>query len=205
MQTMTIERNSERIGWIDTARGLTMLCVILGHMDVGKLRYIIHSFHMPIFFVISGLFLRVQAPKRLVEKKAKSLLYPYVFTSACVVSIKLIKNMAKQILHMKTETSSLEVLFDGIKAMILGSNKRGDYPLFESDASIGIIWFFVAMFFAILIANGLLRYKHGQIYIFLLGIVSMISAHWFWLPFSFQPALVGAIYIGGVMRFATES
>ncbi len=44
-----------RIGWVDLLRGVGMFLVIIGHTlynDFG--RAIIYSFHMPLFFALSG-------------------------------------------------------------------------------------------------------------------------------------------------------
>ena len=52
-----------RILWVDAARGIGMMLVVLGHaisdttMDnplLSRLFYFIYSFHMPLFFFISG-------------------------------------------------------------------------------------------------------------------------------------------------------
>ena len=49
----------ERVEYIDVARGIAMLLVILGHcnqtVDCTLNRFIL-SFHMPLFFFLSGIF-----------------------------------------------------------------------------------------------------------------------------------------------------
>lgn len=43
----------------DIAKGIGMLAVILGHMSLpARLSGFIFSFHMPLFFLINGFFLR---------------------------------------------------------------------------------------------------------------------------------------------------
>lgn len=72
----------KRKSWIDIARGIGILLVVLGHVtkneDTVKL---IYSFHMPLFFFLSGyLFDRNQYDIRtFVTRKAKNLLIPYLF------------------------------------------------------------------------------------------------------------------------------
>lgn len=46
----------QRIDWIDTAKGLCMILVIVGHtLPYGNLmRNFIFSFHMPAFFFLTG-------------------------------------------------------------------------------------------------------------------------------------------------------
>ena len=48
--------NPNRIAWIDVAKGITILLVIIGHtLTFGSAtRNFIFSFHMPLFFILSG-------------------------------------------------------------------------------------------------------------------------------------------------------
>ena len=40
----------KRIEWIDIARGIGIILVILGHIGIGKIGKFIYSFHIPLFF-----------------------------------------------------------------------------------------------------------------------------------------------------------
>lgn len=51
---MGAEKEQGRIEWIDCARGIAILMVIVGHGVDGFLRAMIFSFHMPLFFILSG-------------------------------------------------------------------------------------------------------------------------------------------------------
>lgn len=75
--------HTNRIGWVDTAKALGVLLVITGHL-LYSTRYrallqLIYSFHMPLFFVLSGYVFRVRREERLIPflcKKADRLLVP---------------------------------------------------------------------------------------------------------------------------------
>lgn len=56
----TIDKRKERVTYVDFAKGVTILFVIIGHMSQISiiLKYFIFSFHMPMFFLTSGLFIR---------------------------------------------------------------------------------------------------------------------------------------------------
>lgn len=56
----------QRIDWIDTAKGLCMILVIVGHtLPYGNLmRNFIFSFHMPAFFFLTGYTARRRIPGR---------------------------------------------------------------------------------------------------------------------------------------------
>ena len=47
-------KKDSRITWLDAARGYGILLVIFAHVDYSYLRNIIYTFHMPLFFFLSG-------------------------------------------------------------------------------------------------------------------------------------------------------
>jgi acyltransferase len=67
------------IPWVDIARGLGILLVVLGHCSVSKtLAIIIYAFHMPFFFLISGTLYSNRKPfPSFFLDKARRLLLPY--------------------------------------------------------------------------------------------------------------------------------
>lgn len=77
--------------YVDIIRGVGILLVVIGHHLQGypRLTVWIYSFHMPLFFIISG-WLRRHNPvktdcKAYISKKAKSLLYPYTIFSVLII------------------------------------------------------------------------------------------------------------------------
>lgn len=73
----------ERLDWIDTAKGIGILLVMLGHCYLeGSFTYWFYSFHMALFFVLSGYVFTGQG-KYIVnlKKKAQTLLTPYITMS----------------------------------------------------------------------------------------------------------------------------
>ena len=76
---------SQRIHFIDTARGIAILLVIIGHCistPENPINRFILSFHMPLFFIISGMLMSYNKPQvtfaRYVIDKAKRLLLPQI-------------------------------------------------------------------------------------------------------------------------------
>lgn len=68
---------SNRISHIDILKGLGIILVVLGHVTQYKpLHDFIYAFHMPLFFLVSGLFLHDK--KGFVRSHARSLLLPYL-------------------------------------------------------------------------------------------------------------------------------
>jgi len=76
---------ANRIQYIDIARGIGILLVVLGHNDfalVSPFVYqVIYSFHMPLFFFLSGFFINPSVGFwEFVKRRFNSLLKPYLFT-----------------------------------------------------------------------------------------------------------------------------
>lgn len=46
----------QRLAYMDIAKGIGIICVIVGHMDNQFIQQIVFSFHMPLLFMISGFF-----------------------------------------------------------------------------------------------------------------------------------------------------
>ncbi|MCR5655247.1 MAG: acyltransferase family protein [Lachnospiraceae bacterium] len=76
----------ERESYIDIAKGLGILLVILGHIEymaLWKVKFI-YAFHMPFFFFVSGMLLfgsQTRSLKDRLIRKAKRIMLPYIFVS----------------------------------------------------------------------------------------------------------------------------
>ena len=85
---------SKRIDYLDMAKGIGILLVIIGHISYVSepVRQYISTFHMPLFFVISGMLLYYKQEEKnslpdLAVRKFKGLMVPYFICSACVLLI----------------------------------------------------------------------------------------------------------------------
>lgn len=59
--TPKAQQSKPRVAWIDMAKGIGILLVIFGHSGISKVPLaVIYTFHMPIFFFLSGLVLNVK-------------------------------------------------------------------------------------------------------------------------------------------------
>ena len=86
----------QRVVWVDYAKAIGIILVVYGHVarglyhaGIGIPTYlysivdtVIYSFHMPLFFFLSGLFfyksLKKQGGKNLISSKVDTLIYPYL-------------------------------------------------------------------------------------------------------------------------------
>lgn len=69
-----------RYASIDIAKGILILCVVIGHGTQSQsLSDFMYRFHMPLFLILSGCFLRkAENVKAYAKKKAVRLLVPYI-------------------------------------------------------------------------------------------------------------------------------
>ena len=90
--------HTERVDWIDALKGFAILLVIVGHLiqtnyqsGIGNTIFnIIYSFHMPLFFFLSGFMVGFKdngkLPFSFIKKKMATLLLPWLswtMISAC--------------------------------------------------------------------------------------------------------------------------
>ena len=69
----------ERIKWIDIAKGWGIILVICGHVGDDYFTTWLYTFHIPLFFFLSGYFFNPsKSPSEILRSKVKSLLLPYV-------------------------------------------------------------------------------------------------------------------------------
>ena len=76
---------AKRIEYLDIAKGVGILLVVLGHNDFEVIslfvQRLIYSFHMPLFFFLSGYFLNTAVPFfDFIKKRFNTLLKPFFFT-----------------------------------------------------------------------------------------------------------------------------
>lgn len=74
-----VQRSGTWLPWLDSAKGFGIILVVLGHASlIGHLNQVLYSFHMPLFFIISGMLFKPHPLKELLGKKARRLLVPYL-------------------------------------------------------------------------------------------------------------------------------
>nr|WP_294677449.1 acyltransferase family protein [uncultured Blautia sp.] len=187
---------NKRVTYIDIAKGLAILCVIIGHttqyIDIGIINPFVFSFHMPLFFVLSGWCMKEnhRPYKELVRLKAKQLLIPY----AAIATIRFIyvvidygftwKRLGRYILTSLYGNSS---------------DMRASLCMM-SVGKIGMQWFLLAMFMAQIlyycISDFSRKYNVPMWMIVLVVTITGIHlSNYVWLPFGIQPAMSAMIFM----------
>ena len=136
-----------RIVWIDYAKSLCMFLVILGHTHLQESQHfviqVIYSFHLPLFFALSGLLCKCGLSFAALKKDATFLLLPYMFYGI------------------------INLLFQTIISRDTGQMFLGFFALCEGlDESIGPIWFLPALFVCKIVAQILFLIKERCIWLY---------------------------------------
>ncbi|MES2664252.1 MAG: acyltransferase family protein [Pseudomonadota bacterium] len=148
---------SDRKTTIDVAKGLGIILVVLGHnwlvvSPKEELFRVIFSFHMPLFFFLSGIFLKeTESFKNFITSKSSALLKPYL-----VVLIVL----AFFIVPMRSSS-----WLDYFAGMLYGTGATIEWsPL----------WFLPHLFLALLLTRIFLSLTHNTKILFLLSFILLI-------------------------------
>lgn len=92
----SIRGQIERVAWLDAAKGFGLLLVVIGHSNSWNARNpmwhnVIYSFHMPLFFFLTGCTLSLNSPKASL-RRALSVSAPYFLISTLMASVYIISS-----------------------------------------------------------------------------------------------------------------
>lgn len=173
----------ERIQYIDAVKGFGMMLIILGHNPIPEtLKDWLYSFHVPLFFIIAGIFFKKESFKSLLTKNFRYLIIPLLFTEL--------------------------VAFVGLSAIFLrGNYSPGFYvDLFWrqlcciGDKKLPCMWFLWALFWAKLNLYILEKYipKYSLLVAMILFLLSLYIPHYVNLsdvPFLFVQGLSCTLFL----------
>ena len=175
----------ERIEWLDVAKGIAIVLVVLGHASMipERLRQLVFLTHMPFFFVTSGMVYKNKGA----IPDIKRLIIPYVVTCGFIV---LFRELSLRVGYHVVYESRRQLL----KAILYGSGASHD-PF----AMIGELWFLLALFWAKRILDGITLindYRAEILGIITFGLAGVyLSVHGIWLPSSIDVAFVGCVFM----------
>lgn len=199
-----------RIPYIDTVKGVAILLMIFGHMRFHNLNWFVYSFHMPLFFILSGFFFNPQKP---IVKRIMKLIFPYIITAMAILSVEVIFQVLNYFLT--NEAFSTIKVIRIIAASVCGCVKPvgiGNYLI----PDVGPIWFLLALALGYLILWILYRmemkYRIGAMTV--IGCVTLAILGWVismfrgQIPFSINQALIVPLFLcvgGEIRRFMTQN
>ena len=197
-------KNTDRIKWIDIVKGIAIILMLIGHMleSDSIIRMLIYSFHMPLFILINGYFIKNFKIFDNIKKSMKSLLLPYLIVQGAVA-----------VLGLSIKGWNAEALYHlVIKDTFGGMSKVGvRFGRFTDFHSVGAIWFLPSLFLMrniyILLMTVIETKKiNGKLSIAIILVLSFIGYYignyYAYCPWSLDVALYSLVFIaiGNIMR-----
>ena len=183
-----------RIHYVDAAKAIAIILVIIGHCywnsAIPRLSNLIYSFHMPLFFIVSGFFLKNLEVKNAIEKYAKAYLWPYLIIGILMILLGFFKSMIQQ-------ESLHNIICEIIVRIMWGSNCESQI-IFGNIPYIGPSWFLLALFWGCIAITVLNKIKDRVAQICLLALAasfSVCSSKIIKMPLSLQGGAICVTYL----------
>lgn len=187
-----------RIEWIDFAKGIAMLCVILGHLGSDLANRVVFGFHLTVFFLLGGYTLKPAGfGGEFLATQFRKLMVPYFYTCLFV----LLFDVANSVLIDKDASilTITEIAGRDLASFFYASGSIKTFGPAQMGRYIGAIWFLPAMFFASVfvqwIINRVKDPKKQYAVLLLASVESYLLSKFIWLPFSIQPGIMCAFLL----------
>ena len=194
-----VKRN-KRIEWVDMLKGVAIICVIIGHRTWSgygifpcALKTWIYSFHMPLFFFLSGFVFSIDKYenfKQFLISKIKTMIIPMVFFSVVVSTFHYV--YYGLLLHnASTEFTAF------MKKMIFSLFLQGRQQEYNSA-----LWFLTCLFVIQIILYGIVRFAKNLWYIFAAVLLCFIAGVAYvelgetLLLWEIDTALISIVFVG---------
>lgn len=181
-----------RVKSVDIARGIAIICIILGHFGLDRVNHFVFTFHVPIFYLITGYFISDRTSVwDFTKKRLRTLIVPYYITCIAIVSAAYLMN--ELLLHWG---DSREIAIGWIKASLYGAGDSYSTPF--PIKGIGAIWFLWATFWASLFLRMSLSLKPLPRLAFVLALFAVgfwTRKQFFWFPLSIQAGCCATLFL----------
>jgi fucose 4-O-acetylase-like acetyltransferase len=196
--------NNKRIEWIDCAKGITILLVIISHTVSGILRGTIFSFHMPLFFILSSLTYKCSNDKETFIRKTKKAFKHLVLPAVGILLFKSIIDIVMNYSSFSSFDVWRELLIGKLLTILFSSGV--DLSIFNiSISALGIPWFLIVLFMGRTLFDFIQMKMQGKkllIVCVILTVLGILIGKVQWLPFSFDIvlAVMFFLYFGQVLK-----
>ncbi len=174
---------------LDITKGIAILLVIIGHCGSIPywLRHLIFSFHMPLFFLISGYLYKKRGVKETLMKDFVRLGVPYVLTCLAILLYYLLY-------FIITKSHNSEPLQRYAIASIWGSGTIHKCKYFADLPFIGAIWFLPALLVCKNVYNVLPSRNRLLVSSFVFVVATVVGRYLIYIPFSILSGLSAIIF-----------
>lgn len=179
--------NISRDKVLDITKGIAIILVVIGHnyMISVPIRHLIYSFHMPLFFLISGYLYKPKSVKASLIRDVRYLLVPYFITCALAVAFYCLT-------YLKSGVSAqLRYYF---LATFCGSGIPHECKIWANLPIIGAIWFLPALFICKNVYNALPVRRRLLLSAILFIASTLLGRYVIFLPFSALCGLSAIIF-----------
>ncbi|MCQ2081974.1 MAG: acyltransferase family protein [Lachnospiraceae bacterium] len=188
--------------WIDNAKGIAILMIIIGHVSGGlgdnfNFKFV-YGIHLVTFFIISGFNLNKKSiSSEYLNKSFKRLMIPYFYTSFAILITDVLNNY---IHHKETIEEITKTIGNDLIRIFFASGSITKFGTIEIGTRIGAIWFLPALFFAKLLFQIVLNKfsDNDEIIGACCGCVALlgyVSARFIWFPFSIQSGMMATFFL----------
>lgn len=176
-----------------------MLSIIAGHMGQAEDLFWIYSYHVAVFFILSGYtFKEKPLSAGYLKNSFKRLMIPYFITCLLIIIFDPVKNF------ILSGTSSVydltEIIYSDIADSVFASGTSNYIVGINTGSHIGAIWFLPALFFARIFTQIILKHIKLWNRRLLAGLGMLILAFFLnglelQLPFSLVPAFCATFFV----------
>ncbi|MCR4783785.1 MAG: acyltransferase family protein [bacterium] len=181
-----------RYRYIDIARGICIISVVLGHLCNSTINRVVFTYHLPAFFLISGYFTRKEKIVDYIKKKLRTLIIPYNISVILMMLSCAVVSFFGKIEIVEIREKLVRILWAALYCA--GDDWSDPFKI----PSVGAIWFLWALFLGGLIFQILLRVspRIRLVFVLLLPYLAKYSVDYlFFFPLSIQPACSAVFFI----------
>lgn len=183
---------SIRIHNVDVLKGIGIVLMIIGHLEISThLRSVIYSFHMPLFFFVSGVLWKDKHSKlsigQFLSREGSKLLYPYFVFSALQILQSFVEN---------GRNGEWIQVVNRVISTLLGV--RSIVPYGELNY-LGLLWFFPALLTTEILFYFAKRCRYTGVVISVYTIIGVLYAYYigelFRIPLCIDVALLSCLFM----------
>jgi len=173
---------TNKINWINNLKAFGILAVILGHI-ASPFGIFIYSWHMPLFFILAGFFIRFDlTTKDFIIKDFKRLMIPYFIFAIVGLILETIKRIG---LHRESLNYLNEI--QGIFIWM-------DMPSLINTYGF-VLWFLPSLFFARVLLVSINKYIQNIFSQLIVITILFIGSFYINLPFGVDNAMNALLFV----------
>jgi len=164
---------TERVKWIDFSKVIGIWLVVLGHMGLANATIIniIYSFHMPLFFFISGYLVKPKSLKNTIKKNFIALIIPYVIYYVLTWIWWIFVSYLRHPELFNHEHPVREIFIKPILGLLLGVGYNTDISTMINVP----LWFLISLFFVSILFSLLQKITNKYFVILIVLIEAIVS------------------------------